>query len=284
MSQRHPLHYPAPSPEVRSFNALKLIPPVENLVFLFDRIFNHQIVRDRIRPILLHGIILAVIGAALAALGHSYMLVRSVAVFVCAICLVLELAVWISGAKWQRQYKAIVFCAVTYILESSGMGIMYWFLDSTLEDQQADVVKGFKAEASTPSASNPWGTVFSVTNNSPFRLVNAEISCLVHRISDFNANEFGGPWSKTPPSKTVEPNGDVSTNDCLNVVKNPSLVVCSDVEIKLSYSLETQPAIKNNVRYRFVGEPQNGLFQWTQKGLNKKDPYCPTPHLPPFQQ
>lgn len=222
------------------------------------------------------------IGAALAMEGHSRMLVRSIAMFICAIWLSLDAGSWISDSKWKAYWKACAFCATTSVLSCISMSAMYLFLSWTLEDQQTDVARNLSIFVDSIPAKDFWKTTFSVRNNSLMRL-HGDIFCMLRRISDINANEFSGPWHKGVSAEIVEARGDVSTSDCLSFVEDVNTVMCADVEVKFLYTLETQTSERNSFSYRFEGRPENGIFKWTQRSLDKKESYCPTPHLPPFR-
>src|SRR5208282_1633136 len=152
MSRNHPLTYPAPVPSRRIFEPRKQISIVEKKPSVFDTVFKHPLVRTLMK-VPGHGTFPVVIGAGVAVTGHSAMLVRSTAIIVCAVWSSMDVGIWISESNddWVRQWKIILFCATSWLACSLAMGVMYYFLLSTLEDQRADVYQHLEISHATPS-------------------------------------------------------------------------------------------------------------------------------------
>ena len=288
MDRKQPLHYPGPIPKKRSFNPRKLIPRAGSRAFLFDAVFSHRIVRERIRPILLHGIVLTLIGSALVATGHSSMFVRSLATCVCVICLSLEVAVWISATKWIRQYKAIVFCTATCIFGTSAMGIMYWSVLSTLEDQQNEVFSKLMPTISVPR--QPYGGVldstFTITNGGSIAIgPNHQLVCGVNLITFEGGNRMANSEQmirQTIPFP-IQPGGDSQSDPCLEQIFGGARPTCIDMNFDIFYTLETQPEDNRQKEFRFTAQMEDG-FVWHPQPLKMSGSPCTrylTPLTPP---
>jgi hypothetical protein len=91
MNRRHPLTYPAP--------AQAKIHTKKNRRVLRDyyaAIFHSQLMRGPFKKISGHGTVPIILGAAVTATGHAQMLVRSLAVIVCAVWFSLDVGVWLT--------------------------------------------------------------------------------------------------------------------------------------------------------------------------------------------
>jgi hypothetical protein len=274
MSQKHPLHYPAPVSLDKSFLSL----PIQKMakIAIYDRIFGHSMMRVHFKRISVQGVIPIIIGAAVAATGHSQMFVRSLAVCVCAVWLSVDIGIWISETDWQAQWKGWWFCLSTTFLCCFSMGIMYWFLLSTLEDQQNDVSANLKIHAFIPASHNIMDSGITVTNDSGTDIRDHRIMCWSRRIVNSSSSGIGdlGLGAFTPEKSQLNAHGDADTSYCLAPFKGVvGQAVCADITVDVTYSLETQPLIKKHKELRFVTGTND--LEWRSQAVKDETDFCP---------
>jgi hypothetical protein len=207
------------------------------------------------------------------------MVVRSVAIIVCAIWLSMDVGVWVSEARWGEQWKVILFSTSLCVLACLAMGIMWWFLSSTLDDQEDDVWQKLEASAYTPSSGNLFLSTFTVTNGGAIAIdKNHEMSCALKEVVT-----PGGRWSdnmfatsRTEPFE-IEPGGDSESFACLTMngrtpifgmgfthpgggIDTP-VPKCVDVTLKIDYAIVTQPLRSKTKELRFVANENDG-YAW----------------------
>jgi hypothetical protein len=287
------LSYPAPIPSRRHFHPLVGIPQTPKKVGLFDAIFSHPIMRKQFKKFSGHGTFPIILGAAATATGHSQMLVRSIAVVVCAIWLSLDVGIWISEANWREQVKAIVFCASTWILCCLAMGIMYWFLLSTLEDQRTDVSQHLVPRHEVPPGEDdPMHTMFSITNGGSFDISRKhQITCFTRlALSSNGTGVVSGMWSgvvdghltlsgselvHTSSDYVLRAGGDAVTEPCLQFFRFENGTSCVDMDLIFWYSLDTQPNYEEEKKFRYVAyKGKNGEFMWYGEPVESSERYC----------
>jgi hypothetical protein len=277
MSRNHPLSYPAPQPPNRHFHPLRLVDHGGEKKGLLDTIFGHPFMRGPFKKISGHGTIPIIIGAAVVAEGHSQMLVRSVAVVLCAVWLSLDIGVWISETKWQRQYKAITFCAASWLLCCGAMGIMYWFLESTLEDQRADVFQNLGGSVVLPPSGYVMNSSFTFRNNGKTAIGSHQISCSINRFyaNDGKVSIENVRTAIVGPQVPLEPGGDGQSEICWFILPPESLPnpKCADITLEMVYVLETQPKYTQHKEFRFIADKKDD-FAWHQHPVKMRDSPC----------
>jgi hypothetical protein len=299
MSRSHPLSYPAPQPSKKHFHPLKFILPNDYSKSLLDQILANPFMRGPFRKISGHGTIPILLGAAVVAEGQFHLLVRGIAIALCALWLSLDGGVWICETKWKPGYKAIGFGATAGVLSSLAMVVMYWFLLSALVDQQADVAARLELSISEPAANRDLSnTIVTATNNSGTALVHNSIFCIINRIT-FDDPEGSYPppytamglgtiripsdWPK-PSKEIIQAYGDAQSERCLGMLKlkgvsvgypkdleyPKGLPVCADITAVISYHLSTQPLLLKEKRKRVVARAAKGAdFVWRPQLVNE---------------
>jgi hypothetical protein len=277
MSRSHPLSYPAPQPSKRHFHPLLLIHQTGKRKGLLDTIFSHPFMRGPFKKISGHGTIPILIGAAVVAEGHSHLLVRGIAIVLCALWLSLDAGVWISETNWRPQYKAMWFCVTTCTLSCLAMGVMYWFLLSTLEDQQTDVYANLSIQMQLPKNSDLFQSVVTVTNRGATNIGEHEIGCYIDRL-----NQQGGggiQYIAGEASSVAAPllaGGDTQSDTCLHQFNFAKPPVCGDIYVYVYYFLETQPAVKKVKVARFVTHAvSDRINDWAGEPVSYTTHYCP---------
>lgn len=280
MSRKYPLSYPAA--KTGSHKQINEEVPRD----YYSIVFRSSFMGGPFRKISGHGTLPIIIGAAVAATGHSQMLVRAVAVLVCSIWLSLDVGVWISGTQWPKQRKCMVYCVSSCLLGCSFMGITYWFLESKLEDQQKETFEKLTADVTIPTDSNVMHSMFSIRNGGSSKLEPPDVSChIVRLIADnplFVENDaWYAPRSNNTP---LSPNGDGESIPCLanRQIPYPAIIYCADVALYVDYALQDQPLVKNERVFRWFGYREAGQFVWYTEALSLKDSHCrPSTRQPP---
>jgi hypothetical protein len=288
MSLKHPLTYPAPTQATFHTQIPKTVRDYYNLVF------HNGFMRGPFKKISAHGAIPLAIGLAATALGHSQMFVRSVALIISAVWISLDIGVWLGETNWSQHRKIWLFCLFSWILCCSAMGIMYWFMLSTLEDQRTDVYEKLAMTHSSPSghSNDPMFEMFSITNAGAFDISrNHGIRCLTnmavgnhgttHDIGVWSAshgNIVGLGFDTTPATSILESDGGTQTEACLRIWGNSFVQGgpdCVDVTVDFWYSLETQPDYNQEKKFRLIAfKGSLGDFTWAQEPVESQEDYC----------
>jgi hypothetical protein len=258
--------------------------------------------REHFKKISGHGTFPILIGAAAAAMGHSQMFVRSAAVVLCAVWFSIDVGIWIAEAKWPRQWKSMVFSAVSCGLCCLAMGIMYWFLMSTLEDQQNETYSRLSASMYLPPSGNIFSSLVSVVNGGQPTISRKLIACYILQLdalndegTDFHMKDFGeiarpdGTKSViVPPVGRFDPHpfmdsvpisggGEGQTDSCIPIIRpNGVHAECADVNVFFYYNLETQPEEDRLKMFRYVAKSDEGSLKWSQQPVDYKGSYCKT--------
>jgi hypothetical protein len=219
---------------------------------VFKEIFGHRFLQIWFKKISGHGVAPVLIGAAVVASGYSEMYIRSVAVMVCAVWFSIDVGIWLAETK--SKYKETIFCLCAGLICSLGMGIMYWFLDSTLRAQQEDVYQSLSARAELPAPGDVMSSFFIITNGGKTG-INHSDNCGIHLIVGENRNAVGSLGViQLTNGGPLGPSGEGQSIQCFNNIFGfVGTVACADVEIKVQYALETQPAIQKEKFFRFAG-------------------------------
>jgi hypothetical protein len=290
MSQKHSLGYRAPARTKLHTQVDKEVPHD-----YYSTVFHSSLMRGPFKEVSGHGTIPTIIGAAVAATGHSQMLVRSLAVVICAVWLSLDVGVWLSKTKWSKQWKGIAFCISSSFLCCLAMGIMYWFLASTLEDQHNETFQHLTANhyLVPGEEDDPMHTMFSVTNGGSYEISEKHgITCLTNLavgnggasvqgmfswVADGKVHISGGihTFGLPPAATTLLPGGDAQTDQCLNWWKFAKGTDCADITLIFWYSLESQPDVQREKSFRFVAyKGKNGQFSWYAEPQSLQGSYC----------
>jgi hypothetical protein len=191
---------------------------------------------------------------------------------------------WQHAKSWRNKYRSLtknqtlIFgIAVASLVFTFGL----WGYDKLVAaqnkkvEEQADVARSIKPRIELPKSGNLWLTSFTVTNNSAMRLINTEISCRPRFIGDVGGNSFtNGQWHTMPPM-TVEPGGDVAFTQCLSVISDTGHeIICADVDLNFHYTLQVQPTVLKDAKFRYVGYREMGVFTWRQMSENFEGTYC----------
>jgi hypothetical protein len=235
---------------VKRYYPSRKIPKVQK-ADLFTELFQHDFFQKWFRKISVHGVLPIAIGAGVTVTGYSEMDIRSFAVMACAVWFSIDIGIWLAETK--SKYKEAIFCLCAGIICSLGMGVMYWFLNSTLRAQQEDVYQNLSARAELPAPGDVMRSFFVITNGGKTRISHWD-NCGIHLIVSENGGNVGSLGvMDLSNSGSLGPGGEGQSIQCFNNIFGfVGTVACADVEIRVQYALETQP-IRKEKYFRFFG-------------------------------
>jgi hypothetical protein len=247
-------------------------------ISFFDRLLGSPLMRGAFKRWSAHGLVPVALGALLVIEGHLAVLIRGVAVLVCAAWLALDIGVELSEKKWSPQFKGIAFSLLAALCFVAAMGCMYWILVSTLEKQQNDTYARLTAQVENAPSRDVMETFFTVTNNGNAS-ISENTSCLTNLIVadggyHYIYHNLKSMFFEFP---ILKGGGDSQSVQCLVIWRGYSPVInCVDVSIQASYALTTQPDVKTEKSFRFVGMPNYlGEFTWVRQNVGYGDTaYC----------
>ena len=177
------------------------------------------------------------------------------------------------------------------------MNFMLWELQAQLQDQRDNVSLHLTANHYLPfgAVDDPMHSMFSVSNNSQYALSRRhQIVCITNLavgndgtgISGNNASGIVnghmtiGNIPHVLSDTRLEPGGDAQTEPCLAYLKFKN-TDCVDMELHFWYSLDTQPEVQQEKRFRFVAyKSKSGGFSWYPEPIDSPPEYC-TPYYKP---
>ena len=231
---------------------------------VFSGILGNKHIQRAVRAISGHGLFPIFVATAITITGHSAMLIRSIALIICAIWLSVDVAIYVSDRTWNLYWKSIFLSLVTTLACCASMGIMYWFLSSTLEDQRIDAERNLLSGVSLPPSGRWQDSVFTLSNNSGVKISAHQISCGLNLLvfgNRYNRNTIGSgsavdfPVSNFP----IDPGGDTESEECFShfiqldggMARNFE-PICIDTSIVFRYALENQPGTFDAKQFRYI--------------------------------
>jgi hypothetical protein len=270
MSRKYPLSYPAPQQE--RFHTKR---KAHTRKTLFELIFRTTLLQKYYKKLPGHWFFPILVGTAVTASGHSSMLVRSYALAFCALFLSLDVGLWLFDRPWKIWTKAISFSAACCLWSCLAMGVMYWFLSSTLEDEEADAEHNLTAEVSLPPSGDPIQSLFAVRNGGSTTIAKHDIRCFANGLVGNNGTSILKDYSLQAQWYDGSlPPGDSDTVQCLIVDGFANGVVCLDLTLDVRYKLETQEDVEKMHSFRFVGLYDQGKFFWVKQPVNTPGTFC----------
>jgi hypothetical protein len=258
---------------------------------IFGSFFDRELMRVYYKKIPGHWLFPIILGALVTATGHFSMFWRSIALVFCALFLSLDAGLWISERpSWSAGRKSILFSVTTCFLFCLVMYFMGQFLNSTLEEQRKEVLHDLTANhyLRRGAEDDPMSTMFSVTNNSQFALSRQhQIACFTNlaignggtvklqrlRSSIVNGQLMVGDIPHVLSDTGLRPGGDAQTDPCLAYLEFGN-TDCVDVELEFWYSLDTQPDLPQEKKFRFVAiKSKTGGFDWYTQPIDYPSNY-----------
>jgi len=183
---------------------------------------------------------------------------------------------WSYILQKKTQWRFVVGATGTSILLVFSMKCMSWNINDELRGELADVYKNLEASVSMPATNNPYFARFAVRNGGSTSIGKREIRCtpvmITHASGTIGLTAGGMAETFGMTHAEMEP-GNAETDTCIAGV-GPADPGCFDVIVAIVYRLSTQPDTPQVKRWRFVGIPQNGIFQWDEQPVGEKRSYC----------
>jgi hypothetical protein len=291
MSRKYPLTYPAPAQRRFRARINKAVPRD-----YYDAAFRSSFMRGPFKKVSKNWASTLFLGALIAATGHSWMVLRSLALVVIAVCLALDAGLWINRKVRSSYWKASAFSLSLSAFCCLAMTIMYFFLASTLQAQQDETFERLTVNhyLVPGEEDDPMHTMFSVTNGSSYEISRQHgITCLTNETVGnggtstdkhltswvVNGKMFfsGGmhTFDRPPASTTLVPGGDAQTDPCLAVWDYEHGTDCADITLIFWYALENQPGVNREKRFRLVAyKGKTGQFAWYSEPESSPEEYC----------
>jgi hypothetical protein len=235
--------------------------------------------------------------------GRGELHLKSIGAIALAAWLAIDL--WHALLKEKWRWRFVIGWTSTSLLFIGGMLVMYWWLAGILQDQRDDVMSNLVAnyQLHDPQGS-PLKTLFTITNNSHYALsTKNKLMCHVnHAVGNDGTSEqqyiwegekiddrtgkwtgiFGGTsttdtlWDILPtmPAARIEPGGDSTTAQCLTTIGFKDSTDCIDVTLIFLYTLDTQPNMRQEKYFRYVGTMDSNSFAWRRQPVESRTDYC----------
>jgi hypothetical protein len=233
--------------------------------------------RGPFKAISQHGLVPLVLGTLLAFTGTKAMVVRSVALLVCALWLSLDIGLAIAERKWSKYLKIDSFCAATCLCFCVGMLIMYSFLAQVLADQQNDTFDGIVATMELPPSGLNQNSTFTVTNNGHNQIGKYTVFCriIVGRAPHSKADNATANYHSV--DSPLNPGSDAESIDCLSypftLAGLDPYWTCLDVIAGIDYALTTQLETIKDKKFRYISQKDRG-FKWHQQPIELRGSPC----------
>jgi hypothetical protein len=257
----------------------------------FDRIFGRPFMREQFKKWSVHGLVPIILGAAVVIEQPSAIQIRSAAVMVCAAWLAIDIGIEISERNWDARVKGIVFSVLSGLIFCAGIGLMYSFLNSMLENQREETFNGLEGRIDLAPSKINLDSTYTITNNSRNEIGRHVLFCkIVSGEGPHTIIKNGSELFSSESDQPIEPGKDGETEQCVNgpdfqaYVGPDESLACMDVEFGIQYRLTNQPDIVREKRFRYVSDV--GMdYQWRQERLKRKGSRCdklrfPHPQMP----
>jgi hypothetical protein len=236
---------------------------------------------SRVPKLFLHPAVAIVLGALITFAGRGELRLRATGIVLIAIWLAADLWAWVptKGYGW----RFVAGWSGTSVLLIAAMGIMWWWLDAKLEDQEDDVFANLRASVVVPPSGDPYSSKFTVRNGSgSVAIGDRTIECIPILFTDVRGwvlnfrDIFPNGISEVWPSPQAELGpGNAETDPCLiGILIRDWPPSCLDTILDVRYSIVTQPAIARHKRFRFVATSANGQWQWDEQPVDLNGTYC----------
>lgn len=230
--------------------------------------------------ILPHPVVGIVIATFIAFTGRGELALRSYGILAIVVWLSVNLWAWLLPKRDKYHFRYILGWTTTNALLIGMLGIMWWWMDGKLKDQQEDVYSKLSIQASS-SGNKGELSMFSVTNNGATDIGHHRIFCRVNfegwSHGTWAAN--GGVDIQIVDSDVpLKGNGGTETTFCLATSSGPPPLLCADMTVEAIYVLETQPSNVRVKRLRFVGRYNGNDLTWYGEPVDAHGNFCGGPN------
>jgi hypothetical protein len=222
-----------------------------------------------------HPVFGIVIAFLIAFTGRGALTLRSWGLLLIVAWLAVELWVWLLPQQDKYNIKYAFGWTATSAMLIGMMGIMWWWMDGILKDQQEDVQLKLSATVALPAANGPYFSKFTVRNGGSTGIGKRTISCdPVLLVASSGNLAIPRGFAEVFPTTSAEMDpGNAETDTCLALMAT-RLPDCIDTLLNIRYSLVTQPKIVQEKTWRFVAIPSAGIYQWDEQPVGEPNSYC----------
>ena len=185
--------------------------------------------------------------------GRGELSLRSYGLALVGLWLIVDL--WNCAIRKTSRWKFVIGWTGSSLIVIAVMGVMWWWIDGKLKDQQDDVFQNLTSSVEMPAPGDAMNSFFTLTNGGKTGIVHSDF-CGIHLIVGVN-KQFVARVSVAggfPYGTTLGASGVAQSTQCLQfLAPNVGTVACADVEFWVKYALETQPAAEKKKFFRFVG-------------------------------
>lgn len=248
-----------------------------------ERPYVPLFVMESIKTLLWHPLVPIVFGAGVVWDAPGNITVRGLFLIGIWLWLCIDVGIHAKKLKWQTPKRIMFFCASSCLSGILTMHVMKWLLEEKLKEQQYNVRANLTVHPFMPSAHRVFRTGITVTNGGATDIQDHVISCFVRRFVTYPAGGIANLAMVTtlPQKADLKAYGDAETSYCLTgIAQFPGWPYCADVTVTVSYSLATQPNIKENKPFRYVASGMEDEFDWHQQQVDYPGDFCPEPKAP----
>jgi hypothetical protein len=230
---------------------------------------------NNVRGILPHPVWGIVVATLIAFSGRGELLLRSVGMVLIAIWLALDLWAWLLDRAPHGRWTLVYGATSTSLMLIIVAGIMWWWMDGKLKDQQDEVFQDLELQVRPPGRGRLYDALFTLTNKSHFDVERHALVCfsVVERYENSNpASNVSRAFSSD--KVLIKNGGDSETLDCGKNMTVTHPLKCADLIVQFRYVLMTQPKDEKERKFRFVTRPEQGGYSWIAEPLESKEIYC----------
>lgn len=211
------------------------------------------------------------VATLLAVSGHGELLLKSVGILLAALWLIVN--IWFRLLPTNNRWRILAGWAATNALLIAAMGTMYWWLHGKLQDEQDDVFQHLALDVRPSMSPNPLLAMFTMRNDGNADLDEYEMECYINLARYEKASVAEVAAQPMPSSGGLKAGGDAESAPCLAAVGISSPLVCVDVTVHVHYVVASQPDIKKEKPFRFVGHREGSAMAWDRIPVEVQGPY-----------
>jgi hypothetical protein len=236
------------------------------------------------KKILPHPVAGIVVATLIAFSGRGELVLRSYGLLAIVIWLNVDLWAWLLPMRCSLKHA--IGATSSSLMLIAMMGVMWWWMDGKLQDQQEDVFDhlGIQFEMTpTLGANAVMKSNVTIVNGGHFDVGKFEILCHAVLIEWEDGSKLKNGTLGYASSQTVfRAGGDGATVNCMGLIRvsanlsngMPRKFVCGDVLVDVKYTLATQPLAEQQKRARFVSR-ENTQFNWKSEPVDSRESFCP---------
>lgn len=235
---------------------------------------------SRVPKMFRHPLVAILLGAAITFAGQGELRVRSYGLLFIATWLIVDFWAWLLPKE--TRFKFAVGWTVTNLLLIGLMGILWWWLNNALTDKRENVFQNLTVATYIPPGADPLRSVFTIKNGGKYSITpKSELLCLIN-LAVGNHGTISRGWQENNFHAFVKsgavgisplgPGGDARSEQCLAPLSwQEGETDCLDVLLIFQYSLDDQPTLKQEKRFRYVVYKGS---DWIPEPIGSNEKFC----------